>query len=170
MDPQTKPSQDDPITEEWLREVGFRWHQVERQPAKQWLLWLGGVIEDGLTCFEDLGVEVSPTLNDGRWHCWLRRDTAGRYSRFIHIRHIQNCGELIALIGGLTRQAWNPSNHFYGSMYTEAGAAQIRREQTRLDHAYLQKRERWAVVEEDDSRRRALPEHVEEAVKRGGAR
>ncbi len=32
------------ITEDWLYAVGFRWHQLDRQPNKQWLLWLGNAI------------------------------------------------------------------------------------------------------------------------------
>jgi len=29
------------LTEEWLKRVGFKWHQLDRQPDKHWLLWLG---------------------------------------------------------------------------------------------------------------------------------
>ena len=64
------------ITEPWLSASGFRWHQLDRQPDKQWLLWLGSAIEDGLTAAEDLGVEVSRTgrpADGSEWHCWLRR-------------------------------------------------------------------------------------------------
>ena len=32
-----------PLTEEWLKENGFKWHQFDRQPDKHWLLWLGHV-------------------------------------------------------------------------------------------------------------------------------
>lgn len=37
---------DDPITEEWLKSVGFKWHQFDRQPDKHWLLWLGGGLKE----------------------------------------------------------------------------------------------------------------------------
>jgi hypothetical protein len=46
-----------PITEEWLKLVGFRWHQLERQPSRHWLLWLGGALDDGtVPAVEDLGI------------------------------------------------------------------------------------------------------------------
>ena len=161
-----------PITEAWLSASGFRWHQLDRQPSKQWLLWLGSAIEEGLTSVEDLGVEVSRTGragDDSEWHCWLRRDTAGRYSRFLHIRHLTCRGDLIRLIGGITGVAWNPENHLDGSMYTEQGAQRVRQIHNRLDHQVLLTRPKWNRIEEDDTRGRALPEHAEEAVKRGGA-
>ena len=44
----------EPITEEWLKEVGFKWHQLARQPEKQWLLWLGDAVRDGLGIEQDL--------------------------------------------------------------------------------------------------------------------
>lgn len=54
------------ITEDWLKESGFKWHQFDRQPNKQWLLWLAGVFADGFTGFEDLGIELSAN-HDGTW-------------------------------------------------------------------------------------------------------
>lgn len=35
-------AEDVPLTEEWLRQAGFRWDQLDRQPTKQWTLWMGG--------------------------------------------------------------------------------------------------------------------------------
>lgn len=160
------------ITEPWLSASGFRWHQLDRQPGKQWLLWLGSAIEEGLTSIEDLGVEVSRTgrPEDNReWYCWLRRDTAGRYSRFIPIRHLSCRGDLIRLVEGITGVIWNPENHLGGSMYTEQGAKRVREIHNRLDHQVLWTRPKWNHLEEDDARGRALPEHAEEAMKRGGA-
>src|SRR5579885_196517 len=57
-----------PITEEWLKSIGFRWHQFDRQPDRHWLLWLGGAIGDGaaFTSYEDLGIEVAPSLRGSR--------------------------------------------------------------------------------------------------------
>jgi hypothetical protein len=48
----------EPITEEWLSSAGFRWHQLDRQPEKHWVLWLGDALEDRMTSFADLGIEV----------------------------------------------------------------------------------------------------------------
>jgi hypothetical protein len=38
-----------PISEQWLQLAGFKWHHIERQPNRQWVLWLGSAIEDGVT-------------------------------------------------------------------------------------------------------------------------
>lgn len=49
---------DDPITDEWLKSVGFKWHQFDRQPGK---LWLGGGLKEKpcLTSYEDIGIELA---------------------------------------------------------------------------------------------------------------
>lgn len=57
------------ITEAWLKAVGFRSHQLERQASKHWLLWLGNAIAEseryegqqwiGFTGFDDRGVEIA---------------------------------------------------------------------------------------------------------------
>lgn len=161
-----------PITEDWLSAYGFRWHQVDRQPCKQWVLWLGCAIEEGMTSLEDIGVEVSRTLSkdDNHWNCWLRRDTASKYCRFIHVRRLTWQEELIRLIEGLTGLDLNPNNHLYGAMYAESDAQRIREIEKRLDHQLLFARPRWSDIERDETRGRALPEHTEEAVKRGGAK
>jgi hypothetical protein len=26
------------ISEDWLRSVGFKWHQIDRQPSRHWVL------------------------------------------------------------------------------------------------------------------------------------
>lgn len=117
----------EPITEEWLREVGFKWHQLERQLHKHWLLWLGDALDNRATSFDDLGVEVS-TGSDDWWFCWLRSDHAGRYSRFIHIRHIRLRGELIGLIEGVTGRSWNPQDALYGSLHTPERGERLRAE------------------------------------------
>lgn len=37
---------DDPITAEWLKEVGFKWHQFDRQPLKTYAVLPGGLNEE----------------------------------------------------------------------------------------------------------------------------
>jgi len=74
--------------------------------------------------------------------------------------------EVIVLFEALTGQAWDSSNNLYGLMYTRAGAARIRAEEVRLDHRLLMGTPKWSEPERDDTRMRALPEHMEEAVKR----
>ncbi len=154
------------ITEAWLKEASFRWHQLGRQPTKQWLLWLGDTLQSWRS-FEDLGIELASGVYNERtgandlWHCWLRSDAGHRYSRFIHVRHLACRQELITLTEGITGQAWNPANHWYGAMRTPANAERCRREASRLDVERLTTRPKWAGIEQDDSRGRALPEHYE---------
>lgn len=156
------------ITEEWLKEVGFRWHQLERQPSKHWLLWLGGAIEEFLQSIEDLGVEVASDLRGG-WYCWIRADTSHRYSRFVHVRHIRERREVIAIVEALSGQPWNPANHISGCVYTAERVARWRAEENRLDRQMLRDGPKWRDIEKDDTRGGALPEHLDAHEKsRGG--
>lgn len=162
---------DDSITEDWLKSSGFRWHQMDRQPDKHWLLWLGGAIPDRMTSFEDLGLEVAPRWwknrngddvgEVGSWHAWLRADTSGRYHRFLHIRAVRTRGEIIGLVEALSGQPWDPDNHWGGMVYTPKNIASIRRDLNRLDHQIREGNHKWSDVEKDDSRGRALPEHMQ---------
>lgn len=167
----TTNDDDDLISESWLKDVGFKWHQFDRQPNKQWLLWLGDAMDDRMTSYEDIGVELA--LNDNRhdapfWFCWLRGDSAGRYHRFIHVRHLQTRAELIRLVEGLTNQDWNPANHLYGCARTPEAAERIRREDAeRADR--MGKWPTWYDYEKDESRGRPTIEHAEAAIKNGGA-
>jgi hypothetical protein len=153
------------ITAEWLKSVGFRWHQLDRQPTPHWLLWLGDATGDRVTSFEDLGIELAAWTHDEEWLCWLRADTSARYHRFIHIRHLTTCDEVIALVVALTGQPWNPDNHYGGSVYRPEQMAKIRADRERLDHQIRERNAKWAEVEKDDSRGRALPEHMEAQAK-----
>jgi hypothetical protein len=172
------------ITQDWLKSIGFRWHQMDRQPDKHWLLWLGDAVRDGnsLTSYEDIGVEIAPawwknSKNDdvgevGRWHCWFRSDAAGRYHRFIHLRYLRTQAELVALLEALSGTPFVPENNLYGSMRTPEQAARIRKEDQRLDRQIMLNsgpHHKWADVEKDDSRGRALPEHYE-AFEKGRAK
>jgi hypothetical protein len=166
---------DKPITEDWLRESGFKWHQLDRQPGKHWLLWLGDAVRarDGsLMSYEDIGIELGPDAYTGRdkpeaWFCWFRSDAAGRYHRFIHLRHLRWQREVIALVEAISGQAWDPANSFYGSLVSPERAAQHRAEDAkRLDRELRHKGYPWSEIEKDDSRGRALPEHLEAHEKR----
>ncbi len=154
----------DPITEGWLREVGFKWHQFDRQPTKHWLLWLGSAFPaDRFSSYEEFGIELAGDVpgQPGKWFCWLRSDLAGRYHRFIHVRHLHFQHELIAMIEGLTGQKWDPANNHWGSMRTPEDAERIREDAERADRRNMMERTRWQEVEKDDTRGRALPEHME---------
>lgn len=147
-----------PITEEWLIEVGFKWHQVERQPAKHWVLWISRCLPG--CCGDELGIEVTIQAGGSAWYCWLRSDVAVRYGRFIHLRMLVCQDELIRLAEGLTGQRWDPANHHYGQMWTVTEAARIEAEKHRLDRQFIEGRPAWREAEKDPTRGRALPEHL----------
>lgn len=156
------------ISEEWLQEVGFRWHQLERQPTKQWLLWLGDAIFESsgwrFTSYEDLGIELARNSNrhdDTTYFCWLRGDSAGRYHRFIHIRHLRYQSDVVKLIEALVGLPFEPRDCINGCLLTPAHAESRRKDYDRLDQQFQRERPKWFEVEKDDSRGRALPEHME---------
>lgn len=154
------------LTEEWLKSVGFKWHQLERQSDKQWLLWLGDAVREGngFTSYSDLGIELTTNCN-GKWHCWLRSDAGGIYSRFLHIRYLRTQQELIQLCEALTGQKWDPLNHLYGAMRTPEQADRIRKDDERLDRRIMFGN-KWREIEKDDSIGGALPQHREEYEKK----
>lgn len=162
-----------PITEAWLKDVGFKWHQLDRQPSKHWLLWLGrAVAGDGIsfTLHDDIGIEVADmryrnsagdVVGRDAWFVWFRGDAGGRYHRFIHLRHMRWQHELIKLVEATSGQDWNPENHRYGMVLTPAQAERARQDDERLDRRMLRDGYPWSEVEKDDSRGGALPEHLE---------
>lgn len=162
-----------PITEEWLKEVGFKWHQLERQPSKHWVLWLGGAVagdEISFTSFDDIGIEVADmryrnsagdVVGRDAWFVWFRGDSSGRYHRFIHVRHMRWRHELIKLVEAVGGQDWNPEHHLYGQVRTPKQAALLREREERLDRRLARDGYPWSEVEKDDSRGGALPEHLE---------
>jgi hypothetical protein len=163
-----------PITEAWLRSVGFKWHQFDRQPNRQWLIWVGAASGEWGCSDQDLGVEVAPMRSrpdgeDERWFCWLRSDSSHRYSRFIHVRHIRSRGDVIALIEALTGQPWNPELHLYGSVHHPKHAEQLKADRERLDKVLAERGPSWYQTEKNEDRGRPLREHMEAAVKNGGA-
>lgn len=162
--------QGDPITEDWLKSAGFKWHQFDRQPDRHWLLWLGAGLRErpSMTSYEDLGLELAPNIapRDGgmrEWFCWLRSDAAGRYHRFIHLRHLATTGDVINLVRAISGRPWTPADHLYGSLHSPENAARIRSDRERLDQRLMREGPKWSEVEKDDSRGRALPEHMQAA-------
>lgn len=153
---------DNLLSEEWLAEVGFKWHEVTRSPHKHWVLWLGDALDGRMfSSQQDLGIELTMGAMEGKWFCWLRSDVAGRYSRFLHVRHLYTQAELIRMVEGLTGQNWNPENHFYGGMVTHKRAEYLRAESERLDRYFLAERPKWNAFEKDPTRGGALPQHLE---------
>jgi hypothetical protein len=161
----------EPLTEDWLKACGFRWHQFERQTSKHWLMWIGTAArgEGFLASYEDLGVELAQGGRDGDadwWFCWLRDDAAGIYHRFIHIRHIRTRGDLAQLIEGLIGYAFDPANAPFGTLLKPEHAARVREEYERIDRKMNRERPKWSTIEEDEARSRPLPEDLEARVGR----
>ncbi len=155
----------EPITEEWLSAIGFKWHEVERSP-RHWLLWLH---VDGML-ITDLGVELCanyPNHDDTFYFCWLRGDYSHRYSRFIHVRHLKLKCELLRLIEGLTGLDWNPNNAWYGSLVSDKQSAYFTKERERLDVHHVERSPKWNELEEDGTRGYPLSEHQELLRRRG---
>jgi len=129
------------ITEDWLRDCGFKWEQHERQPAKHWVLWIGlACLDYSQTQMPDsLGIEVSPVESylfpgyENLWYCWIRNDIAGRYSRIIHVRHIALQEELESIISALTGRKVDWSDSMYGMLHSPDRAERMRQERMRLD-------------------------------------
>jgi hypothetical protein len=151
-----------PITEEWLKSVGFKWHQFDLQPDKQWLLWLGDCTDPGSD--QDLGIELAPGTRGEFWYCWLRSDCSSRYSRFLHVRHMKVIGEVIRLIVAITDKDWQPEDHINGSVCRHERAEAIRKEWDRLDKRIMREGHPWRDIEKDDTRGGALPEHMQHAI------
>ena len=134
-----------PITEQLLREWGFQWSQGERQPSKHWLLWLApACVEPGghrmFASLDDLGIELAINPVNGWWHCWVRADYSGRYSRFLHIRHITTDADLVRLIEAMTGRVWNPADVLYGAFRSPEEAKHLRAENERLDNILAKSR------------------------------
>lgn len=152
----------DLISEEWLQAIGFRWHQLDRQSDKHWLLWIGGAQYSRTTTYEDLGIEVAPTLTDHEWFCWLRSDAAGRYHRFIHLRHIRSPEELESLISALIGYKFNPDNAIGGTLHSPEQRARMQAEIDRMDQRMLRENSKhhpWYPKEKDEAIGGPLHEH-----------
>lgn len=137
------------ITEDWLRDCGFKWEQHERQPSKHWVLWIGlACVDYDYTIMPDsLGIELAnigrtPHDPDGRlWFCWIRNDIAGRYSRIIHVRHVFLQSEVESIISALIGRKVDWGDSMYGLLHSPAAAEKLRQDRMRLDqrinHAWV---------------------------------
>jgi hypothetical protein len=153
-EPQVRPGPDDawtysPITESWLSTMGFKWSQLEGQPTKHWTLWIGECC-GAHVAFEDLGLELAKSDEDW-WHCWLRADYAGRYTRFLHVRHMRTTDDVRALIRGLIGREFDWADVLYGALRTPESARRIRAEQERMD-VRMALEHRWRTDEQDETK------------------
>lgn len=144
----------EPITESWLRSAGFKWEDIPRG-GRQWLLWLGWAIPD--TTPEDLGVELAYDQGGDFWRCWIRADYAGRYSRFLHVRHMRQVDELVKLIEALAGIPFVKEDCMYGCMRTGSQAIRLRHENEqlhmRMAHSFGRAYASDAKVENDEAKR-----------------
>ncbi len=128
-----------PITEDWLRGRGFKWEQFDRQPSKHWTLKLGAAVSEGGRMIDpdQLILELArcqpETPDDLRWFAWLRADYCGRYTRFVHVRHVRDQEEVVTLIAALTGFPFDPANCWYGGYYKPEHAAMLRKDSERLE-------------------------------------
>ncbi len=135
------------ITEDWLRDCGFKWEQLDRQPSKHWLLWIGSACldYDRTNDPDSLGIELAKVDRHDEyqnlWYCWMRSDIAGRYSRLIHIRYVYLQAEVEGIIEALTGRKVDWRDSMYGSLKSPAHAEQLRQDRMRLDqrinHAWV---------------------------------
>lgn len=145
-----------PITEDWLKEIGFKWHEVERS-GKHWILWIGSSLANNPakgyrhSSFDDFGIELSKFGKDDGYMCFYRADYAGRYSRFIFCRDIWTQEQLIRLIEALTDIPFDKQNAMYGTLYRPEQAAHLREENERLDRK-MALAHRWRDDEQDDTK------------------
>lgn len=145
------------ITEEWLKEIGFKWFDVERS-GKHWLLWLGSSIAKKTKyrsqSFDDFGLELSriSEKEDG-WMVFFRADYAGRYTRFIYCRDVSEQGELTGLIEALTGFPFSVENSMYGQYYTPERADYFRKMDEERDDRKMALQGSWRTDEKDGSRR-----------------
>ena len=97
------------ITEDWLASVGFKYRDPgERQQWRHWTLTFSEPDDHGMYLettmpgwLNRLGEHVGA---DQGWYLWL-----GRESRFIHLRHVHEQEEIIAVVEALTGQPWVPT-------------------------------------------------------------
>ena len=78
---------------------------------------------------------------------------AGKYSRFLHVRHLSRQEEVVALIEALTGRKWNPADVFYGAMRSPEEAEYLRRDALRLDQRLGRE---WGARVEDDAAKQEI--------------
>jgi hypothetical protein len=77
---------------------------------------------------------------------------------------------VIRLVEAISGRPWAPENHIYGSLHSPTNADRIRLDLQRLDQRMIHESSpfnKWADIEKDDTRGRALPEHMTAAIKGG---
>ena len=97
------------ITEEWLGEVGFKYREPgERQQFRHWTLTFSEPDDYGMYLETTMpgwlnasGEHIGADLG---WFLWL-----GREHKFIHLRHVWEREEIVAIVEALIGAKWEPS-------------------------------------------------------------
>ena len=97
------------ITEDWLAQVGFKYCEPEeRQQFRHWTLTFSEQ--------DDYGLYIETTApgwynrhgdlinGDSGWYLWI-----GRGAHQMHLRHVFDREEIVALVEALTGQPWVPT-------------------------------------------------------------
>lgn len=97
------------ITEEWLAEVGFKYREpTDRQPFRHWKLRFSEPEDYGLYIETTMGGWINGSgehvFADSGWFLWI-----GRAHCFLHVRHVSEREEIVALVEALSGQPWEPS-------------------------------------------------------------
>lgn len=162
---------DEPITEEWLKESGFRWSHLDRQDSKHWLLWLGDAVRERegfcFTSYENIGIEIAANRNDPKWFCWFRSHAGGLYGRFLHVRHVRLKLDVVRIVEAVTGYPWTPEYHVGGSARGPLGYKNMLDYAKRKDVELLVEPNRvWHDIERDPYRAGACAPTLRELVDR----
>lgn len=146
------------ITEQWLKDNGFKWHDVERS-GRHYLLWIGSCIAENpvknyrVNSHDDFGIELSKFQEDvNSWSVFYRADFAGRYSRFLFTREVWETEQLTRLIEAITDIPFDKSNVWYGNLLRPEQAEHLRAEENhRLDRTWALQG-KWRDDEKDETK------------------
>ena len=94
------------ITEDWLASVGFKYRDPEeRQQWKHWTLTFSEPDDYGLyietTAPGWLNRHGEHIAADSGWYLWI-----GRGTQYMHLRHVFEQIEIVALVEALTGMKW----------------------------------------------------------------
>lgn len=120
---------DDPISEEWLKEIKLEPRTLKGDKFKHWFLWIGACIPGAVQFFgnESLALELSQDDQDEkRYFCWLVQDyNKPGCAKSIFMRFLFNKGDFILLLEAITGEEWDPQMIVNGTLYAERHIIQL---------------------------------------------